>query len=135
MKNESPKHYAKLDKQPVDFARDQGIGLQFCIGNIIKYIARYKDKHEDSTSCLKSILFYIEYIQKHYSEYLPAHSKCNEDSLKAFVYQDGIDEYQGAVILNITYFLHEGKQVYLTDAKKIVDDILNDYSVKKINSK
>ncbi len=40
----NPSHYTKGDIEPIDFIIAQD--MNFCIGNAIKYLARYRWKHE-----------------------------------------------------------------------------------------
>ena len=55
----SPQHYSKYKIEPIDFilAND----LDFCQGNIIRYILRYKDKNglEDLLKAKQNIEFLI----------------------------------------------------------------------------
>ena len=60
----SPQHYSKYKIEPITFilAND----LDFCQGNIIKYVLRYKDKNglEDLHKDKQNIEFLIEKINK-----------------------------------------------------------------------
>jgi hypothetical protein len=57
----SPNHYAKYKIEPIDFIL--GNNLPFAVGNVIKYVLRYKDKNglED----LKKAKTYIDLLIKH----------------------------------------------------------------------
>lgn len=51
-------HYKNMTVQPVEFIEKNNLG--FCVGNIIKYVCRYKDKNgiED----LKKARHYIDLL-------------------------------------------------------------------------
>jgi len=55
----SPKHYSKYKIEPIDFIIANE--LDFCTGNVIKYVLRYKDKNgiEDLHKAKKYIDFLI----------------------------------------------------------------------------
>ena len=55
----SPKHHSKYEIEPIDFIIANK--LDFCTGNVIKYILRYKDKNgiEDLHKAKKYIDFLI----------------------------------------------------------------------------
>jgi hypothetical protein len=57
----SPQHYAKYTIEPIDFILKNN--LPFAVGNVIKYVLRYKDKNglED----LKKAKTYIDLLIKH----------------------------------------------------------------------
>jgi hypothetical protein len=59
----SPKHY-QTKIQPIDFI--QANNLNFCEGNIIKYITRYKEKNgkEDLLKARQ----YLDYLIKNYED-------------------------------------------------------------------
>lgn len=40
----SPSHYSTSGVQVIDLIRDYGMAEDFCAGNVIKYVARYKKK-------------------------------------------------------------------------------------------
>ena len=40
----NPSHYTKGEIEPIDFIISQD--MNFCIGNAVKYLARYRWKHE-----------------------------------------------------------------------------------------
>jgi len=60
----SPQHYSKYKIEPITFilAND----LDFCQGNIIKYVLRYNDKNglEDLHKAKQNIEFLIEKLRK-----------------------------------------------------------------------
>ena len=60
----SPQHYSKYKIEPITFilAND----LDFCQGNIIKYVLRYKDKNglEDLHKAKQNIEFLIEKLNE-----------------------------------------------------------------------
>jgi hypothetical protein len=59
----SPKHY-QTKIQPIDFI--QANNLNFCEGNIIKYIARYREK--GGIDDLLKAKQYIDYLIKDYED-------------------------------------------------------------------
>tara|TARA_Y100000592_G_scaffold78013_1_gene122554 strand:+ start:8704 stop:8922 length:219 start_codon:yes stop_codon:yes gene_type:complete len=56
-----PKHYNSGKIEVIDFIESLGIDEDFCIGNAIKYISRYKHKG-DPIGDLKKAKWYIEYL-------------------------------------------------------------------------
>lgn len=62
-KNHVPKHYAKAI-QPVDYIIANG--LDFCEGNIVKYISRYKEKA--GVADLKKARHYIDILINQHSK-------------------------------------------------------------------
>lgn len=64
MKNENinhPNHYNFGKIEVIDFLKDQDVAKDFCVGNIIKYVARYKYK-EKPIEDLKKAKWYLEYL-------------------------------------------------------------------------
>ena len=56
-----PDHYNSGKIEVIDFIRSLGIDEDFCIGNAIKYISRYKHKG-DPIGDLKKAKWYIDYL-------------------------------------------------------------------------
>ena len=56
-----PEHYNSGKIEVIDFIESLGIDEDFCIGNAIKYISRYKHKG-DPVGDLKKAKWYIEYL-------------------------------------------------------------------------
>ena len=56
-----PEHYNSGKIEVIDFIESLGIDEDFCIGNAIKYISRYKHKW-DPIGDLKKAKWYIEYL-------------------------------------------------------------------------
>ncbi|AEA86357.1 hypothetical protein NCTC12673_gp009 [Campylobacter phage NCTC12673] len=54
-----PEHYTKLAIEPIDFIYKNN--LNFCEGNIVKYVSRLGSK-DDNKSELKKIFFYFDYL-------------------------------------------------------------------------
>jgi hypothetical protein len=54
----NPKHYQVGEIQSIDFILDWK--FNFLEGNIIKYICRYKYKHENGLECLKKARWYLD---------------------------------------------------------------------------
>lgn len=54
----NPKHYSRLSPQPIDLINDWG--LNFNLGNAVKYIARAGHK-TDAIEDLQKAIFYINY--------------------------------------------------------------------------
>ena len=64
-KQEGGNHYKKLAIQPIEYILANE--MEFCEGNIVKYITRYKEKN--GAEDLKKIIHYCEFlIEKHYSD-------------------------------------------------------------------
>ena len=64
MKKESinhPNHYNFGKIEVIDFLKDQKIAKDFCVGNVIKYVSRYKHK-EKPIEDLKKARWYLEYL-------------------------------------------------------------------------
>jgi hypothetical protein len=60
-----PSHYNQGKIEVLDYIEDLGMGEDFCAGNAIKYISRYKYK-ENPLEDLKKARWYIDrIIQKH----------------------------------------------------------------------
>jgi|APGre2960657373_1045057.scaffolds.fasta_scaffold01840_5 hypothetical protein len=60
-----PSHYNQGKIEVIDYIEDLGMGEDFCAGNAIKYISRYKYK-ENPLEDLKKARWYIDrIIQKH----------------------------------------------------------------------
>ena len=57
--NKAP-HYTKSNIEPIEFIEGLGIGEEFCIGNVIKYVSRYK--HKNGLEDLKKAQWYIERV-------------------------------------------------------------------------
>ena len=62
-----PKHYNSGKIEVIDFIESLGVDEDFCIGNAIKYISRYKHKG-DPIGDLKKAKWYIEYLIKKLEE-------------------------------------------------------------------
>ena len=56
-----PDHYNKGKIEVIDFIKDLGMAKDFCIGNAIKYIARYKYK-ENPVDDIKKAIWYLKYL-------------------------------------------------------------------------
>ena len=61
----SPKHYNQGSIEVIDFIEDIGMGEDFCAGNAIKYLSRYKFK-QNPLEDLKKSKWYIERLIKQY---------------------------------------------------------------------
>ncbi len=66
-----PEHYNKGKIEVIDFIKDLGMAKDFCIGNAIKYIARYKYKKNPAED-IKKAIWYLEYLV----EILESEEKC-----------------------------------------------------------
>ena len=55
-----PKHYNKGSIEVIDYLKDQGLAEDFCIGNVIKYVSRYKLKQKPLED-LQKAKWYLEY--------------------------------------------------------------------------
>ena len=58
-----PSHYNSGKIETIEYINDLGIAEDFCIGNAIKYISRYKYK-EKPIEDLKKAKWYLEYCIK-----------------------------------------------------------------------
>lgn len=54
-----PVHYNYGNHEVIDIIQDWGFGEEFCAGNAIKYIARYKHK-KNAIEDLKKAIWYLE---------------------------------------------------------------------------
>ena len=62
-----PDHYNSGKIEVIDFIKSLGIDEDFCIGNAIKYLSRYKHKG-DPIEDLKKARWYIDYLIKQLEE-------------------------------------------------------------------
>ena len=62
-KVDHPNHYNKGKIETIEYLKDMGIAEDFCIGNAIKYISRYKHK-EKPVEDLKKARWYLDYCIK-----------------------------------------------------------------------
>jgi len=62
-----PDHYNSGKIEVIDFIKSLGIDEDFCMGNAIKYISRYKHKG-DPLGDLKKARWYIDYLIKQLEE-------------------------------------------------------------------
>lgn len=60
-----PSHYNQGNIEVIDYIADLGWGEEFCAGNAIKYISRYKYKGTPLED-LKKASWYINWLIKHY---------------------------------------------------------------------
>ena len=56
-----PKHYNLGKIETIEYIKDIGIAEEFCIGNALKYITRYKLKGKPIED-LQKAKWYIEYV-------------------------------------------------------------------------
>lgn len=61
----SPKHYNSGQIETIDYIESLGIGEDFCVGNAIKYLSRYKHKGVPLQDLHKA-KWYIERTIKYY---------------------------------------------------------------------
>lgn len=54
------KHYKSFKIQPVEFIHINGLG--YIVGNVIKYVCRYKLKHSSSIEDLRKARHYIDML-------------------------------------------------------------------------
>lgn len=62
-----PKHYNQGQIEVIDYIEDLGMGDDFCAGNAIKYISRYKYKGKPLED-LKKAKWYIERLITNYEK-------------------------------------------------------------------
>ncbi|OLD63406.1 MAG: hypothetical protein AUF65_02405 [Chloroflexi bacterium 13_1_20CM_50_12] len=55
-------HYKQFKIEPVEYITTNGWGRDFCIGNIVKYVSRYRDK--DGVKDLEKAKWYVELLIK-----------------------------------------------------------------------
>jgi len=58
-----PKHYNSGKIETIEYLKDMGIAEDFCIGNAIKYISRYKHKGRPEEDLEKAV-WYLNYVIK-----------------------------------------------------------------------
>ena len=56
-----PDHYNTGKIEVIDFIKDLGMAEDFCVGNAIKYISRYKHK-ENPLEDIKKAVWYLNYL-------------------------------------------------------------------------
>ena len=56
-----PDHYNTGKIEVIDLIKDLGMAEDFCIGNAIKYISRYKHK-ENPLEDIKKAVWYLNYL-------------------------------------------------------------------------
>ena len=49
-----PSHYTHGEREAIDYMRDIGVLEQYCVGNIFKYLYRYKHKENPTEDLLKA---------------------------------------------------------------------------------
>ena len=62
-----PSHYNQGQIEVIDYIEDIGMGEDFCAGNAIKYLSRYKYK-EKPLEDLKKAKWYVERLIKYYEQ-------------------------------------------------------------------
>lgn len=60
-----PSHYNQGNIEVIDYIEDLGMGEDFCAGNAIKYLSRYKYK-EKPLEDLKKARWYVDRLIKNY---------------------------------------------------------------------
>lgn len=58
-----PSHYNAGKIEVIEYLKDQGMHKDFCIGNVIKYVSRYKFK-DNPLEDLKKARWYLDYVIK-----------------------------------------------------------------------
>lgn len=58
-----PSHYNSGKIETIELIKDMGIAEEFCVGNAIKYISRYKHKNKPVED-LEKALWYLNYVIK-----------------------------------------------------------------------
>lgn len=53
-KVEKPPHYTHGEREAIDYMRDIGVLEHYCVGNIFKYLYRYKHKDNPTEDLLKA---------------------------------------------------------------------------------
>jgi hypothetical protein len=62
-----PSHYNQGQIEVIDYIEDIGMGEDFCAGNAIKYLSRYKYK-EKPLEDLKKAKWYVERLIQYYGK-------------------------------------------------------------------
>lgn len=60
---ETPSHYTYGEREAIDYMRDIGVLEAYCVGNIFKYLYRYKHK-DDPTKDLMKARKYIDILME-----------------------------------------------------------------------
>lgn len=68
----NPSHYTKGEIEPIDFIISHD--MNFCIGNAIKYLVRFRFKHEGEGQ-IQDLRKSIQYIQKQIDSMLDSNIK------------------------------------------------------------
>jgi len=58
-----PKHYNSGSIETIEYLKELGVAEDFCVGNAIKYLSRYKHKGKPIED-LKKAKWYIDYCIK-----------------------------------------------------------------------
>lgn len=59
-----PKHYNLGDIETIEYLESLGIAEDFCIGNVIKYVSRYK--HKKGKEDLEKARWYLDRVISYY---------------------------------------------------------------------
>lgn len=73
-----PDHYNTGKIEVIDFIKDLGMAEDFCVGNAIKYISRYKHKDnplEDIKKAVWYLNYLIEILEKNKNQILKSEEK------------------------------------------------------------
>lgn len=62
-----PQHYNQGQIEVIDYIEDIGMGEDFCAGNAIKYLSRYKYKNNPLED-LKKAKWYVERLIQYYGK-------------------------------------------------------------------
>jgi len=57
------KHYTSGDIEPIEYIAAQGLLPEYAVGNVIKYVTRYK--HKNGIEDLKKARVYLDFLIRH----------------------------------------------------------------------
>ena len=60
-----PQHYNSGELEVIEAIKGLGYGEEFCVGNVLKYVTRYK--HKNGVVDLQKARWYIDYLIENYS--------------------------------------------------------------------
>lgn len=61
-----PDHYNVGDIETIDYLESLGIAEDFCVGNALKYLSRYK--HKNGVEDLRKAQWYLNRVMTYYGE-------------------------------------------------------------------
>lgn len=111
-------HYKKLNPQPIELITQYN--LNYCLGNIIKYVSRYKYKH--GALDLKKASHYIDLELT-----LKKSNSKNLKSAQSYCTKNNLNNHQSEIILNIIKYHLTQNPKYLITCKEKLKELINTY--------